>query len=281
MNGGHWVIDGEPARAVPATDRGLQFGDGIFETLFAVDGRLPWLERHYERLRTGCRRLGLAPPDSASLRADLARLDLPPGPAVVKILVTAGSGGRGYARPETPVCRRLLGVFPFPGRPAHFTLQWCLQTLARQAALAGIKHLNRLEQVLARREVAAGEADEGLVLDTAGNVIEATAANLFLVRDGQLVTPALDQSGVAGIMRSQVLETAQHLGIRCRTESVSPADVLAAEECFLSNCLIGIRPVIHLQSSQRHSELDGREWEAGPVTTRLQQLTPWPPGEVD
>lgn len=280
MNRASWIIDGQPAENIPAADRGLQFGDGVFETLFAVDGTLPWLEAHHQRLESGCRRLGILPPDLTKLRGDLEQLALPKGLAVVKILVTAGSGGRGYARPEAPTHSRILGLFPFPERPARFTVKWCHQRLARQPVLAGIKHLNRLEQVLARRELVGSAADEGLVLDTQEQVIEAIAANLFLVRDGTLITPALDHAGVAGIMRERILETAEKLGIACWRGPVSQADVLAAEECFLSNCLIGVRPVTRLQASTRDAMEGDREWEVGPVTKLLRDETPWPPGEV-
>ncbi len=279
MSGSTWLVNGEAVANATELDRGLQFGDGLFETMLARGGEVPWLDRHMERLAKACEVLDIPCPERARIESDLTRLDLPEGPAVVKLMVTAGPGGRGYARPGQVRPTRHLAVFPFPERPERLSLVWCRQRLALQPALAGLKHLNRLEQVLARREVDAMGADEGLMRDTMDRVVEAVAANLFVVRSGRLETPSLEQCGVAGLMREAVLETARNLGIDAQITDISAEDILSADEVFLTNSLMGIRPVKELKDTT--GSLPSVEWdrEAGLVTRELQQASCWPLGE--
>lgn len=261
-----WLLDGEPTDAA-APDRGMQFGDGVFETLAAIDGRIPALDRHLERLARGCRMLGLPAPDERRLRQDLDAVLPATGHAVLKILVTAGAGGRGYARPKDgPVARR-VGRLPWPANlPKTFALTLCRLRLASQPLLAGIKHCNRLEQILARREVDEAGADEGLLLDGEGHVVEGVSANLFMVRRGVLQTPIIDECGVAGIMRTRVLETAERMKLPAQVTRLTLTDILDADEVFMTNSLIGLRPVSRLSH-----EGSVREWQTGPVTDHIQQ----------
>lgn len=243
-----FLIDGEARDRIDARDRGLAYGDGLFETI-AVDGGVPLLwERHVQRLTWGCERLGLPLPDPALLAAETRHLCREADRAVLKLILTRGSGGRGYRPPQPATTTRILGLHPWPDYPAAWReegvrVRICDTRLAVQPALAGLKHLNRLEQVLARREWDDPAIAEGLMLDTAGRVVEGTFTNLFLVRDGVLRTPELSGSGVAGIMRDRVLETADGLGLPRVTGAVTLDDMAAAEEVFLTNTLIGIWPV--------------------------------------
>lgn len=262
-----WLVNGSIADAA-AVDRGSQFGDGLFETLAAVDGRVRFREQHLNRLAQGCRRLGLPEPDRATLAAELDDLVPTEGRAVLKILITAGTGGRGYARPDPCQPIRHLGRFPWPESiPPELAVIECQTRLAQQPLLAGIKHCNRLEQVLARREVAAAGADEGLLRDTADQVIEGVAANLFIVRDGRLLTPILDACGVDGIMRQWVMEVAAIPGYKAREARLALSDILSAEEVFMTNSLIGIRPVNRCQPATGKPS----HWPVGPVTRQLQE----------
>lgn len=261
-----WLLNGEPSDAA-APDRGMQFGDGVFETLAAIDGRIPALDRHLERLARGCRTLGLPAPDEQPLRRDLETVLPATGRAVLKILITASAGGRGYARPADypPSCR--VGRLPWPAAlPETLTLTLCRMRLASQPLLAGIKHCNRLEQILARREVDDARADEGLLRDRGGHVVEGVSANLFMVRRGELQTPLLDECGVAGIMRARVLETAESMRLPAKMTRLGLDDILDADEVFMTNSLIGLRPVTRLSYDS-----SVREWRTGPVTDRIQQ----------
>jgi len=272
IEAGQWLKNGEPLAAAWDADRGLQFGDGLFETMAANQGRIAFLERHLVRLQLGCERLGITPPPLTRLEDEL-RMAIPEtGSAVVKLIVTAGCGGRGYQRPERQRPVRYIARFPWPEqRPENLSLLHCRMRLSRQPSLAGIKHCNRLEQVLARLEVAEAGCDEGLLMDTEAQVIEGVAANIFAVREGRLLTPAVDQAGVAGILRARVLEVAAQSGIPARVTAMRLSDILGAEEVFMCNSLMGVRPVYRLSS-------DGQDhhWTTGTITSRLQtEINEW------
>lgn len=265
-----WV-DGEPATGVPADDRGLQYGDGVFETMAWRDGRLRFVDLHLARMRRGLEALGIPMPDAARLRDELA-LACTPGDALLKLLVTRGSSARGYAAPPRALPRRILYRTPWPLDPpawsdAGVDVEWSGVVLGEQPALAGLKHLNRLEQVLARTALLRDgdrSAQEALLCTSAGLVICGTMTNVFAVEGHTLLTPALDRAGVAGVMRSVILREAARLGLRA-TETALPRDwVDVVGELFLSNARIGIWPV---------RSLAGRSLQVGTVTRQLQQHT--------
>jgi len=270
----HWV-DGVADAPLDPGDRALHYGDGLFETLAVSEGRPRHLARHLARLAAGLARLGI-PADPAPWGEELtaAAAQAPGGRGVLKLVVSRGSGGRGYAPPEAPIPRRFLFLHPWPagveaGRRQGVAVRWCRTRLAEQPALAGLKHLNRLEQVLARAEWRDPAIAEGLLCDVSGRVVEGTRSNLFLVRDGALLTPRLDRCGVAGVMRALVLETAATLGLEAQVVTLRPEDVTAADELFLSNSVIGLWPV---------RCLDDRSYPApGPVTRRLQEALGFAP----
>lgn len=258
-------IDGREAGTVPATDRGLQFGDGVFETIGVRDGAPEYLERHIDRLLDGLARLAIETVPADVLRDEARAISRGTGRGVLKIIVTRGDGGRGYAPPPEVRPRRVMLLGPWRGRPAGeyergATVRWCETRLAVNPRLAGIKHLNRLEQVLARHEWRDPDIAEGLVRDTAGRVVEATSANLFLVEGGRLVTPDLADCGVAGIMRDVVVEAARGDGREVLCETVRPERVTGADELFLTNSLLGVLPV---------GRLDRQSFPVGPVTRWL------------
>lgn len=248
------------------SDRGLQYGDGLFETMAVRDGRIPWLAYHLRRLRTGCRRLRFAPPRAAGLRREIAAQAAGQSRAIIKLIVTRGAGGRGY-RPE-PGARGHPIVMRHPW-PAHaerraregIWLRVCRTRLASNSALAGLKHLNRLEQVLARTEWRDEDCyQEGLMLDQQDRVIEGTMTNLFIVRGGELLTPELTGSGVAGVMREIILEEAAQKAIPCQVTALSLADVAQADEILVCNSVVGIWPV---------KRLDKKRYPLGPVARQL------------
>ena len=238
------LVDGERAESIDARDRGLLYGDGLFETIRFVHGRAPLWERHIARLAEGCDRLGLVCPNELLLLRDCAAAMEQQAQAVVRITITRGSGARGYALPDNAVERRIVAGFPAPEIPtdwydAGIRVRFCVVRLAMQPQLAGIKHLNRLEQVLARAEWDDPAIAEGLMFDSADHAVCATAANLFIVLDGALITPSLDQCGVAGVARAEIL--AQR--VDCRVATIDRAMLDRAEEIFLSSSVRGIVPV--------------------------------------
>lgn len=243
------IIDGRRDGAVDILDRGLHYGDGLFETLAVRDGRAQLWDDHIRRLLEGCRRLRLPPPDVTGLEAAARRLCAGRTRAVLKILLTRGAGARGY-RIDHGAARPMLALLLYhaPEYPhAHWregvAIRCCETRIAINPALAGIKHLNRLEQVLARDEWNDGSIVEGLMLDCEGRVVCGTASNVFIVRAGVLRTPVLDACGVSGVMRAQVLEMAARQGVVAEEGRLHLPDLRGADEVFLSNSLFGIWPV--------------------------------------
>lgn len=205
----HVLVNGENASTVAVSDRGLLYGDGLFETVLVDHGRAVLWPFHLARLELGCERLALPMPEVDLLAQELARVASGRLRCVVRISLTRGEGERGY-RPVASTPTRIVAVFPAPRQDPRLLrpgvrVRWCETRLGRQPRLAGLKHLNRLEQVLARAEWDDEDIFEGLMSDSDGAVIGATAANLFIVRRGQLLTPALDQAGVAGTCRAWIL----------------------------------------------------------------------------
>ncbi len=245
-----YLINGEPGAAVPAADRGLQYGDGLFETVAVIAGQPRLWDRHLARLQSGAARLGIACPDEVTLRRDAERLSRGMvGDAVLKIVVTRGQGGRGYRpRVDTPPTR-ILSIHSYPEYPSTrwttgVDVRLCATRLSEQPALAGIKHLNRLEQVIARGEWEDESVAEGLMLDQNDRVIEGTFTNLFALRAGRLYTADLARCGVAGVMRQAILDYCEAQGLPLRlVPGLSLGELEAAEEVFLSNSLIGVWPV--------------------------------------
>ncbi len=260
------LINGEPSDTIAVSDRGFQYGDGLFETLAVYEGVCEFWERHIQRLIQGCERLRIPAPDPEILKAEAARLIKNQTRTVLKIIITRGTGGRGYQAPQLTQPTRVLQLSDWREQPAGSAetgvqLRICHQRLSRNTTLAGVKHLNRLEQVLARSEWDSPEIAEGLMLDEQGQVIEGTFTNIFLVEDGKLITPPVDQCGVAGVLRAVIMELADTCDLECREEPVLRERLLSADEVFVTNSLIGIWPV---------RAVDTQQFLPGPVTRHLQ-----------
>ena len=272
------LIDGRPGGEVSALERGLHYGDGLFETIACVAGAPRLLPLHLKRLLHGCRRLALHPPRQAQLESEIATLARGSERAVLKLIVTRGTAhARGYAASGEERGTRILLRYPWPKEDERLTsdgvrVRLGELRLGENPALAGLKTLNRLEQVLARFEWSTPAIAESLLFSSGGDLISGTASNVFLVRGGELVTPRLDRCGVAGVMREAVSLAAQRAQLGLKKCSLGRADLEAAEEVFLTSALIGVRPV---------RELAGRALAVGPVTRRLQQaLAPVLRGET-
>jgi 4-amino-4-deoxychorismate lyase len=240
------LVDGAAGAGLDALDRGLQYGDGLFETVAWRRGAPRLAEYHLERLATGCDRLGMPRPAEQVLLREMAEA-AGAAEAVVKVIVTRGSGPRGYRPPAVASPRRIVAGFAAcaaPAGPWHARL--CATRLGRNPALAGLKHLNRLEQVLARAEWDDPGIHEGLMLDDLGRVVCGTQSNLFLAAAGRLVTPRVDECGVAGVMRRAVLAWARACGLDAAEIHVTVDDLRAADEVFVTSALAGARALASL-----------------------------------
>jgi 4-amino-4-deoxychorismate lyase len=244
---GSWV-DGAPGSTVPLDDRGLQYGDGLFETMTIRGGRVRFLDAHLARLGSGCERLGLAQIPDQMLRSEIQQaVREAPDQSLLKLIVTRGSGPRGYApRGQFPP-RRVMSLFSPSGPvPEEVTLRIATQTAGESAGLAGIKHLNRLENVLASREAAHEHCFEALMLGASGQLVGGTMSNVFLASRGVLATPGVDRAGVAGVMRGLVLRECGLLGIPVEVRNVAAAELTRADEVFVTNARIGVVPARRL-----------------------------------
>jgi 4-amino-4-deoxychorismate lyase len=262
------LVNGEATQYLTVFDRGLQFGDGVFETVAVRDGRLLWWQRHLQRLSDGCERLGFTVPEADLLYDEAQSLVAESAHAALKIMITRGNGMHGYHVAPGATANRILLLRAGRGdQSAHseqgIRIGICQLRLADNPTLAGIKHLNRLEQVLARRQVDEAGWQEGIMLDQHGNLVEGTMSNLFLVRDGLLMTPPLERCGIRGITRDVILEIAAADGIATEVRELQDEILEVADELFVCNSLIGIWPVI---------DIAGKCLDIGPLTRRLQRL---------
>ncbi|MBV1932311.1 MAG: aminodeoxychorismate lyase [Porticoccaceae bacterium] len=241
-------VDGEPAESIPASDRGFLYGHGLFETMRLWQGNLPLLDLHLDRLESGARTLSIV----CDLKAIKHQLDfiLPKLPAegLLKLVLTAGDGLRGYPYHSTnkevkPRC--LIQYFPLDGGVSEVRLKLCEYRLPDNPRLAGIKHLNRLDQVMAAAELPPNS--DGLLLDQTGNVIEALSSNLFVLYQGQWLTPSLQRSGVAGVMRQLLMEQViPAVGLTPRCQDIDLGILQVAEEVFICNAVRGVSSVMEI-----------------------------------
>jgi 4-amino-4-deoxychorismate lyase len=230
-------------------------------------GRARFLSLHLERLVQGCERLRINLGDVSPLRRELLQVAASAAASLVKVIVTRGDAvARGYGCSGTEIATRLVFQYPAPTENVGATRDGIRAEVAtlrygENERLAGLKHLNRLEQVLARSEVPIEDADELLVFGTSGQLVSGTMSNVFLVKQGRLFTPRLDRNGVAGVMRRVVMREAAAAGIAVDESALSAADLAGADEIFVTNARIGIWPV---------RVLADREIGVGSVTRKLQ-----------
>lgn len=259
------LINGVAGDRLTIADRGLMYGDGLFETIAVRDGQPCLWRAHVERLQAGARRLAISCPPPATLYRECSQVAAGAAACVVKLVLTRGIGGRGYAPPPSPEPTRILLCYPWPEHPpewAHSGVAaiWCRTALGEQPLLAGIKHLNRLEQVLARAEWQDPTIAEGLLCDTRGRVIGGTMSNLFVVAGERLLTPRLVSCGILGTVRALTLDCAAAVGLDAVEAELAPGDLTAADGVFLTNALIGVWPL---------RSLEGKRYDLGRLPARL------------
>jgi len=270
INGNFSDDKGDHTQRLSALDRGFQYGDGLFETLAVSDGVVNHWSLHWARLCEACERLFIPTPNEVQIRSEIDKVLAGVGKEIVKIIISRGEGVRGYAfRHVSPT--RVVSAYPWPDLPKANATQGialfeCRTPIARQPALAGIKHLNRLENILARHEWNDARFAEGIMLDMEKNVIEGTMSNVFLVKDNILQTPDLSQCGVAGITRQRIMHVANEKGITLEVKEITLLQLERADEVFVCNTVIGIWPVNKINQIR----FDVEE-EQNPVTRLIQR----------
>lgn len=261
------LVNGVESDAISVRDRGLTYGDGVFRT-FTLRGGKPLLwARQYAKLAADCGVLRITCPAADVLGRDVAAVAMRFPDCVVRIVITRGAGERGYAIPAAVSPVRVVSASPLPDYPQRYydrgvRVRLCRIRLAAQPALAGIKHLNRLENVLARAEWNDPGIAEGLLCDADDNVIGGTMSNVFAVSSGELVTPDLARCGVAGVQRELVIGLARSNNITARLANIGVDELLAADELFLVNSVIGVWQI---------AEFGGKSWGPGRMTAQIRR----------
>lgn len=243
-------INGVPAEKIAVLDRGLQYGDGFFTTVLLKKGALLNWDAHCQRLLESAERLRFPALDLVELQRTLAKqyqsMHSPLDCMVVKIIMTRGLGGRGYQPPEMVALQLITQFMPAPElSDKTIAVEFSLVLLSVEPELAGIKHLNRLHNVLARDQLSAG-VTEALMVNALGQVVCGTQSNLFLIQENQLITPSVALSGVSGTARRLLLKTAENCGLQVVEKPLFLADLLQADVLFMANAVRGIQPVSSL-----------------------------------
>lgn len=264
------LVNGKPEEQISFSDRGLNYGDGLFETMVCIDGQVRFFDAHFQRLLLGCQRLSIVPPAQEVIAAEAKQLvqfsSL--NPCVLKVLLSRGSGGRGYSFNPESLATRVVSIHPFPERVMGFwengmALQVCEQHLVENPSLAGIKHLNRLEQVLASAERHNEPYDEGLMTLANGKVIEGTMSNLFWHTSGQFYTPDLTACGILGVARQKVIEALKRSGDIVEVGNFDLDHVLKADAVFMTNTTMLVAQV---------RSLSGKNWPLKQEIAKLREM---------
>jgi 4-amino-4-deoxychorismate lyase len=259
------LIDGRPGDRLSILDRALHYGDGLFETIRLAAGYPCQWQRHMDRLILGAERLGIDMPDTALLAAEAAEVTWGQREGILKLILSRGEGGRGYAPPVPAVPRRLFLTYPLSSAQGRdwrqgVAVRYCQTPVSINPVLAGIKHLNRLDSVLARAEWNDPAVAEGLMFESTGELVSGTMTNVFLWDGRCLMTPPVDRGGIAGTVRGLTLELAARLGIDCLVTRLDRAALDQARGLFLTNSIVGVWPV---------RELGGRRFDLAQLPWNL------------
>lgn len=255
-----YLVNGSFNQAISPFDRGFAYGDGVFRTIKIVGGLPEFWPQHYQKLVADCAAINIVCPSAELLMSDLSQLfstdaNIESKVAVAKIIITRGEGNRGYTPPAITAPMRVVLKSDMPEYPEKrfsdgINLAVCETRLAAQPKLAGIKSLNRLENVLARMEWHNPDIAEGIMLDVQANVIECTAANIFARFGDALITPDLRQCGVAGITRQRIIELAPTLSLKTSIETFDLEKLYQADEVVICSSLYGAWQVKSVQVSE-------------------------------
>lgn len=241
------LVNGQVQNHISVNDRALHYGDGVFETILVRGHKPVFWQQHIARLILSCKRLKI-PLAIDELEQEVARLlGDSPSHGILKIIVSRGCGGRGYAPPDSPSTVRILQFHPMPvdhdQKAIHgIRAMVCKHPVSSNSALAGMKHLNRIDQVMASMELT-NDIDEGLMCNESGHLIEGIKSNIFLVVEGRIITPDLTSSGVAGIMREVVIDLLREMKMPATIRNIQLAEIRKGSEIFVCNSVFGIWPV--------------------------------------
>lgn len=280
-------VNGVETSAITITDRGLAYGDGLFETMRVVGGQVPLLKWHLKRFLRGVEILFLGDKkrmerdflNYLGIAIDEIKSNACLGTCIVKMMVTRGSGGRGYVPPQEAQCHFIVQVFDMPEYPLTWytngiELRQCHYRLGFQPLLAGIKHLNRLDQVLASQELL--REPEGLLLDYDDNVIEGTKSNLLVFSKKKILTPKLDACGVQGVMRDALISLADKLNTSIVEQDIPFSELEGADGLAMVNSVFGIWPVNTLIYTDGHNKCYKKHSHVLPMQSLLKQEFGYP-----
>lgn len=256
MTSVRYCVNGKLVSGIAPTNRGFAYGDGIFRTMRLLNGELQDWPLHYQTLVADCSKIQIVCPSAELLMQEFKYLmassdDQAWSSGIVKIIITRGEGARGYAPPAVCEPTRILIQSPLPVYPAEIygtgvALYTCQTRLAAQPLLAGIKHLNRLENVLARAELKDPRFFDGVLRDYDQHVIEAVSGNLFISKDGLVMTPTLDHCGVAGVMRQKIIDWYKTRGQAVVSTTLFLENLLAADAVVVANSVYGVLQVTQI-----------------------------------
>jgi 4-amino-4-deoxychorismate lyase len=263
-----YLINGKPSAALSVIDRGITYGDGVFRTFLVKRGVPHHWDLQYQKLTQDCQALGISCPNNDVLMTDIKTLFTDGTDAVAKIIVTRGESSRGYAVPDGIQTSRVVIKFAVPTYPLKnqthgVKLHLCELKLGLQPKLAGVKHLNRLENVLARMEWKDSSIADGLLLDSNDNVIECTMSNIFARYGNSLITPSLEECGVAGIARTRIIENAKDLDLDVKIEALKLNKLMQADEIIICNSLFGAWQVV---------SFNGKQWSKNGLDAQLSEM---------
>ena len=246
------LINGQWQNSISASDRAVQFGDGCFTTARMVGGEVRYQQAHLRRLQQACEILQITQVDWQLLEHEMQLLARKAADGVLKVIISRGAGGRGYSTRDCDNPTRILSTSPRPAfydpwRHQGIKLALSPICLGQNPMLAGIKHLNRLEQVLIRSHLERTDAQEALVLDSDGRLVECCAANLFWRKGEQVFTPRVDKAGVNGTMRQHIIACLETSSWRCEQVTEAPETLIDADEVIICNALM---PVIAVRQAQ-------------------------------
>lgn len=268
-----YLVNGSFNQAISPFDRGFAYGDGVFRTLKMVNGLPEHWPQHYQKLVADCAVIGIVCPSAELLMDDFQQLFSVDEIAVAKVIITRGEGERGYKVPAITMPMRVITKsamlqYAKANYQQGVNLHICETRLATQAKFAGIKSLNRLENVMARMEWQDDTLFDGVQLNQQNEVIECTMSNIFIRQGDSLVTPNLTQCGVAGITRQRIIGLAEPLQIAVKVAKISLSQLIEADEVIICNSLFGAFQVHQIGSA------DGikRNWPQLPLASKIRTL---------
>jgi 4-amino-4-deoxychorismate lyase len=242
------LIDGKKQSKASIFNRNTQFGDGLFETCLVENKKLLFWSNHFERMKLGCDRLKISMIDETLWLSDikkafsLMKIDN----CIVKLVLSRGESLRGYSYKDNirPIRITIVSELKKNNQDKGFSLEFCNSGYNSNPKLAGIKHCNRLEQVIARAGI---KVDDGIMLDENENVVSVTQGNIFCIQGNRLITPNLDKCGIEGTRRAVILKIAVDLGFDINIKNLSVAELLRSDEVFISNSIQGVGPVNQIE----------------------------------